>query len=93
MSTTKDGRCEAFPKVGLLLLDEEKLVRKRKGLAVKSCDPEWNAKFTFVVSAAALSEFMLEGSSFSSSFFFFFFLCCLDTLSLFDSSSFLRFCY
>lgn len=52
-------------KVGLRLVGESKLVRKKVGdAAPRTCDPQFNAKFTFAVSSSKLAEFELQVSVF-----------------------------
>jgi hypothetical protein len=48
--------------VGLRWRNEDKVVRKRVGApaGVRSIDPAWNAKFTFVVSLSRLCELVLQ---------------------------------
>ena len=45
------------------MMGESKLVRKKVGdAAARSCDPVFNAKFTFAVSSSKLSELVLQVS-------------------------------
>jgi CRP-like cAMP-binding protein len=64
--SSRDGKCEAYPKVGLRWLKEDKVVRKRVGPpgTVRTVDPVWNAKFQFVISAARMGELVLQVSVF-----------------------------
>ena len=58
----KDGKCDAYPKVGLRLIEEEKVVRKKVGASsqIQSVNPIWNSKFSFVVSQSRLAEVVLQ---------------------------------
>ncbi len=64
--TSKDGKCDAYPKAALRLVGEGKVLRKRVGpqAGTRSTDPVWNAKFAFVVSASRLEEMVLQVSVF-----------------------------